>query len=176
MGQTQGLPERLDSQHEAALPNLIKSGYQVTSPRTPQYNCIAYAGADTTKKWDCGGLPRPGYYWPPGATRGASIEALVSAFQCIGFEFCNSNDCETGYERVALYVDKEGKWTHAARQLADGNWSSKLGDCEDIRHPTPEALSNGVYGRVIHYMRRTLGEGAMNKKKSQSNQNKMMKR
>jgi hypothetical protein len=38
--------------------------------------------------------------------------------------------------------------THAALQLESGDWTSKLGDFEDISHSTIEAVSGPVYGRV----------------------------
>jgi hypothetical protein len=103
---------------------------------------VAYAANDLTRKWDSGMLLLPGYYWPPGAMRGAGIEALVSAFEVLGYEICSGADLEEGYEKVALYVNQFGSWEHAARQEEDGWWSSKLGNLEDIRHPTPYAVSS----------------------------------
>jgi hypothetical protein len=50
---------------ERLFPNLID--YIVTSPKDATYNCIAFAAGDTTRKWDPGMLPDPGYYWPPTA-------------------------------------------------------------------------------------------------------------
>jgi hypothetical protein len=49
---------------------------------------------------------------------------------------------------VAIY-GQGGKATHAARQLQDGWWSSKLGDLEDIRHRKSWDLSGGIYGEVM---------------------------
>lgn len=154
MGQDEGLPERLSVEIEAHFPNLVESGYFVTSAHSELYNCIAYAAGDETKKWDCGMLPVPGYYWPPGAKRGKYVDALISAFESIGFEQCTNGDLESGYQKVVLYADADGAWTHAAKQLPDGAWSSKIGSCEDIRHLTPYALCSCDYGSVWHYMRR----------------------
>ena len=56
--------------------------------------------------------------------------------------------------KVALYADEWGGWTHAARQLADGWWTSKLGPAEDILHRTPSALVGVVYGEVREFMKR----------------------
>jgi hypothetical protein len=61
----------------------------------------------------------------------------VSAFECIGYEICAGGQLEEGYDKVALYVDQQGFWTHAAKQEGDSIWSSKIGEYEDIRHPTP---------------------------------------
>jgi len=154
MGQSERLPDRLDPALEAKLPNLRKSGYVVTSDRSPRYNCVAYAAGDLTQKWDCTMLPLPGYYWPPDATRGQGIDALVSVFATLGYEICSGAALEAGYEKVALYVSQFGSWEHVAKQEEDGWWSSKLGIREDIRHPTPHAVSSPDYGQVMYYMRR----------------------
>ena len=98
--------------------------------------------------------PLPGYYWPPKAFRSEGIEGLVGAFQEIGYEQCRGKSIETGFEKVALYVDQDGFWTHAAKQRTGGEWTSKLGDCGDIHHRTPHAVASTLYGQVMYYMRR----------------------
>lgn len=155
MGQSEGIPNRLSPAHEANLPNLKRHGYVVTSKRDSRYNCVAYAADDFTHKWDSGMMPLPGYYWPSGAIRGQGIEALVSAFETIGYKICSGADLEDNYEKVALYVNQFGSWEHAAKQESDGSWSSKLGKSEDIRHRTPHAVCGALYGQVMYYMRRT---------------------
>ena len=129
-------------------------GYTVTSNHDQRYNCVAHAADDYTRKWAFIPLPCPGYYWPPEAVKGDGIEALVSVFETLGYELCAGDHLEDGYQKVALYVDQQGYWSHAARQEEDGAWSSKLGDYEDIRHRTPHALSSPDYGQVMYYMRR----------------------
>jgi hypothetical protein len=78
----------------------------------------------------------------------------VSAFECLGYEICAGDRVEDGYDKVALYVDQQGFWTHAAKQEDDGSWSSKIGEYEDIRHPTPHTMSGREYGQVMYSMRR----------------------
>jgi len=154
VGQGQSLPDKLISDREKHFPNLPASGYRVTSHETPKYNCVAYAAGDEQNKWD----PLPmghGYYWPPGAKRGLSIDCLISAFEEIGFEQCLDGTIEPGYDKVALYVNRDGEWSHAAKQLIDGRWSSKLGNWEDIMHPTPHAVNGPGYGQVFQYMKRS---------------------
>lgn len=70
-----------------------------------------------------------------------------------------SYDLEAGIEKIAIYVDANGVPTHAARQLADGTWTSKLGEWEDIQHKTLEAMedSRGLglgYGKVKLILKR----------------------
>ena len=127
-----GSPTRIEhlsqSDLEAAFPNLAAEGYEVTSPASRKYNCISWAAGDTSQKWDCTTLPMVGYYWPPGATVGEGIDALVSAFKTQRYEVCDDGSSQQGFEKVALFADTAGEWTHAAKQLADVRWSSSLGD------------------------------------------------
>lgn len=59
------------------------------------------------------------------------------------------------FEKLALYGSAM-MYTHAARQLPDGKWTSKLGQLEDITHTTTEAIEGGDYGEVVQYMKRPL--------------------
>ena len=137
---------------EILFPNLAPIGYVPKSDPVPEYNCIAWAAEDTTRVWQ--GSNADGY-WPEGATEGYAIEALVSAFVVLGYSDCGKNGrVERGYDKVALYSTEFGKWTHAARQLPDGRWTSKTGGYEDIIHRTPFALIGKEYGKVWGFMKR----------------------
>ncbi|HMR19802.1 MAG TPA: hypothetical protein PKA53_10935, partial [Sphingobacterium sp.] len=74
-----------------------------------------------------------GAYWPTDAPKEETIAAFVAAFQILGYQDCTDPNFEHGYEKIALYA-KDGKPTHAARQLSNGMWSSKLGKYKDISH------------------------------------------
>lgn len=102
----------------------------------------------------------PGYYWPPTARRDNHPDALRGVFESIGYEVCADDHLETGYEKVALYVDNAGRWSHAAKQEANGEWSCKLGDAEDIRHRTAHCFGGSIYGQVAYFMRRKLRDNA----------------
>jgi hypothetical protein len=141
---------------EKVFPRLVLADYEETSKKNTLYNCIAYAAGDQTKKWDCPDIPVPGYYWPDKAIRGSEIDALISAFQVIGYKICSNGEIETNCEKVALYADKKGAWLHAAKQLKNGHWSSKIGNLEDIRHASVNDVSGLEYGEVICYMKREL--------------------
>lgn len=136
---------------ENEFPGLRPSGYRKTSEKTCLYNCIAYAAGDTARWWSTD----PNYHWPQGAIRDDGINALISAFEVIGYEQCGDGDFEEGFEKVALYA-KEGRWKHAARQLASGYWTSKMGGMEDIQHQTLDAIEGDTYGFTTHFMRRSL--------------------
>ena len=135
------------------FPRLLVEPFEVSSPRTIDYNCIGWAAGDKNNWWWPGGK-----YWPGGVQRDDSVPAFVAAFETRGYECCGSDSLETGFEKVVLYVDEQhGRVTHAARQLPDGRWTSKLGPQWDISH-----LLEGVcgphpaYGRVAQILRRPL--------------------
>ena len=139
------------------FPALAAEGYEVTSEPDGEYNCIAYAAGETDRWWSH--LEDPGYYWPAYARRTAAIQSLVEVFTGLGYELCADAGYETGWQKVALYA-KDGEWKHAATQLPNGDWSSKLGLDEDIRHRTPESLAGDDYGQVHCLMRRKEPDGA----------------
>ena len=128
------------------FPNLAETGYRITSPAAPHYNCIAWSVHDDTTWWwpDPFGL----YYWPESVPRLETLAAFIAAYGTRGYELCDNGSLETGFEKVAIYVDTDGTPTHAARQLASGHWTSKLGRQEDIEHLTLAGLTGTTYGHV----------------------------
>ncbi|MBV6519051.1 MAG: hypothetical protein DYG84_08245 [Candidatus Brocadia sp. AMX3] len=137
---------------EKAFPNLRVSGYSITSPVTPEYNCIAWAAGETESWWEPDPLSL--YYWPSNTPRQYTAEAYKKAYEKIGYAVCNNPAYEEGFEKIAVYVDSHGKPTHAARQLSAGIWTSKLGSLEDIEHVTLDDLTGFSYGIVGFIMKR----------------------
>lgn len=125
---------------------------RITSPKDTGYNCFAWAGQDTRKLW----LPNPDFYWPHGVPYDATVTGYVKAFGTLGFECCESDDLEDGFEKVAIYQWNHGIVSHMARQLPSGKWTSKIGDLEDIEHDQPQELEGEGYGVVVQYMKRAL--------------------
>lgn len=138
---------------EQSFPHLRPTGYWVTSPSTPDYNCIAWAADEDNRWWE----PDPFglYYWPESSPREFSLVAYVQAFISLGYTPCDSDDLEPGFEKVVLYVNLQGIPTHAAKQLGNGRWTSKLGQSEDIEHSL-EGLKDSMYGSVAQVLRRPL--------------------
>jgi len=142
------------------FPNLSDSDYIETGPKTRRYNCIAWAAGDTLRKWWPG--PRGIGYWPPNISRETTVEAFIRAYGALGYVSCADGSYEPGFQKVALFaekgVDGELTPTHAAVQLQNGHWSSKLGDFEDVEHFALEVLNgprNGPrYGGVVRYLKR----------------------
>lgn len=131
------------------FPRLQNTPYRVTSPPTWRYNCIAWAAGDESRWW----WPMDPFYWPAGVPSEETISAFETAYQTIGYEVCADGTLEAGIEKVAIYADRSGAPKHAARQLDDGRWTSKLGRSVDISH-TLEGLESAAYGRAVRFMAR----------------------
>ncbi len=84
----------------ANLPNLSPLNSYETSPEATDYNCIAWAAGITDSWWEPD--PHNIYFWPPGVPRDYSIDALIKAFESIGFSVCEASDVEDGFEKVTL--------------------------------------------------------------------------
>lgn len=136
---------------ERLFPRLHDATYEITSPEDVDYNCIAWAAGDNSRWWepDSHGL----YYWPEGVPREYTVEIYAAAFQKLGFEMCEDATFEMGMEKVAIFA-LDGRPTHAARQPADGTWTSKLGQLEDIEHRTLDQVGAGDYGKPVLFLKR----------------------
>jgi hypothetical protein len=130
---------------------LVAAGFSETSPATREYNCIAWAAGRQDDWW----WPDPGLtsFWPEHAPRAETIEAFYATFALLGYEHCDHGQREPGFEKVAFYV-RDGEPKHAARQLTDGSWTSKLGRDIDVAH-TLSGLEGPAYGQVTGYMKRS---------------------
>ena len=114
------------------FPALTPSNHRETSPANVRYNCIAWAAEDTSRWW------QPGIYWPLEWPRiDCGIGALEALFRSLGYEDCDDASVEPEYMKVALYGAGGFVYTHAARQLPTGKWTSKLGKMQDIEHDSP---------------------------------------
>lgn len=126
------------------FPHLTNQNHFITSPRSDNYNCIAWAfGIDN--RWI--EPANPNSYWPFETFSTNPLEAMILAYQEKGYEKCDSQDLEAGYLKVAIYVGPGGP-LHAAVQLESGNWTSKLGNLEDIQHDTLSCLEGEEYGKA----------------------------
>lgn len=134
-----------------SFPYLRNEGFTIIDPPSERYNCIAYAAGDTSQWW----AHIPGGYWPPRATWSDSVASLREVFSGLGYEQCDDSHIEDGYRKVALY-ETQGVWTHAAVQMPNGAWRSKMGEGPVIEHHSPESLAGGMYGEVNCFMRRPL--------------------
>jgi hypothetical protein len=92
----------------------------------------------------------------PVTEENCTVDDLARAYETVGFVPCADGSPEPGFEKVALYGEPDGFYTHAARQLPGGRWTSKLGALEDIEHETPDDVVGGVYGAIFGFMKQPL--------------------
>lgn len=140
------------------FPNLAADEhFKITSKQTSDYNCIAWAYC----KNDCWMWPNTGkfpfldgvHYWPDESLKDENVDNFIEAFSLKGYEICNDESFDIHFRKIALYVEPgTKKCTHAARQLRNGFWTSKLGDWHDIQHGSPDSVSGVEYGVVYCIM------------------------
>ena len=127
---------------ESSFPNLSAKGFETTSAASVAYNCIAWAAGEDHRWW----WPDEDGYWPIDVERVATLESFVHAYATLGYRPCGSDELADGYEKVAIYAEGN-RVTHAARQLTNGRWSSKLG-----------SLEGSLYGGVVQILSRPAPE------------------
>lgn len=152
--------EEIKKQICQAFPKLASDkNFQVTSKKTPEYNCIAWA-YNIQNRWmwpNTGKYPFIDgvHYWPNNNVMEPTIGNFIAAFSLKGYHCCDNGDFEEGYQKIALYAKQNSdECTHAARQLKNGYWTSKLGKYEDIQHGTAYSIENEEYGEVRCFMKR----------------------
>jgi hypothetical protein len=134
------------------FPNSFAEPFEVTSPSSGEYNCIAWALNDQTRFiWP---LRQRGFYWPRRLPVEETLEAFTKLFAAKKYQVCEDGSLEAGFQKLALF-EKDGIPTHAARQLPDGNWTSKLGAHIDVRHSLG-ALDGGRYGNVALFFKKPI--------------------
>jgi hypothetical protein len=145
-----------DADLEEVCPQLKESAYKITSPRDPQYNCVAFAVGDLKAFWY--DISVRGYYWPPGVPSADTLAGWIKVFEIHGYSETEDRSLELEYEKVAIYASSDGP-EHVARQKASGMWTSKMGKDVDLEHPSLECLEGDFYGKVVKVMKRKCKDG-----------------
>src|SRR2546425_4728333 len=87
---------------ESWFPGITSAGFEITSPETPDYNCIAWAGGDTTDKWDPD--VTSGRYWPDEVPRSLDLESFIKLYELEGgYVPCDNPNMEAGFEKIAIF-------------------------------------------------------------------------
>jgi len=135
------------------FPRAETEGYFETSPQSRFYNCIAWAAGDNTRPW----WPNSQMaHWPKDVPSKVTVYAFLCLFRSLDYENCQNGSLEKGFEKVAIYA-LNNVVKHAAIQLSNGHWSSKIGiDNIDVEHVTLEALEGPQYGKVVRFLRRPI--------------------
>jgi len=126
------------------FPLLDPDNHDVTSEPDDAYNCIAWAAGQTDRRW--WPIHDSDWYWPDAIVGAETTFVFVDAFRALGYERCADPGLDASLEKVAFFA-KDGLVTHAARQLEDGWWTSKMGFSNDLRHRL-KALEGDEYGTV----------------------------
>lgn len=140
---------------EVILPGLQQTKWEEKSPEDYHYNCISFAVGEihSHRWWEPSGYLI--HYWPPGVTKDYSLDSYAHVYQLHGYQTCDTEDLEVGFEKVAIFVDSLGIPTHAARQTRSGTWVSKIGEYEDIEHDSLRALEGqDNYGTIARILKR----------------------
>ena len=134
------------------FPALRVEPFRVTSQKTPNYNCIAWAAEDDHHWWE----PIDFKYWPQGVVREFTLSAYIQAYATRGYIRAADGSVEPEHSKIAIYTSdgtSHGRPMHAARQVTINLWTSKLGRYVDIEH-TLAGLEGASYGRVACYLKR----------------------
>jgi hypothetical protein len=133
-----------------AFPNSSEEPFIQTSHEDPSYNCIAWAAGDNTRWYwpDEYGI----YYWPSEVSRENTVDNFIKLYEFLGYEKCDNGYYEENFTKVAVFSSGATP-THAARQLENGNWTSKLGVNIDVEHSI-YSIENGLYGKVAQYLKK----------------------
>lgn len=134
--------------------------FEITSDSTPIYNCIGFA-IGFMDVWVALGHPMkiPWFWWPETVPFSQDKDALIQTFEYFGFEKCDDDSIEMGWDKVALYGN-DSQWLHAARIIGPDLYHSKLGCGHDIHHKGDKSLLERTlkpadsYGKVYQYMKR----------------------
>lgn len=130
------------------FPNLAKTPFEVTSQPDSVYNCIAWAANDNKNLW----WPDRFAHWPDGCPRVRTMGAFRKAFETLGYKRSDYSIEFEAFEYIAIFA-KADRPEHAARQLADSSWTSKLGPYCDISHSI-DGLNGVEYGEPALFMKR----------------------
>jgi hypothetical protein len=102
---------------ESLFPGLADSSFQITSPASRDYNCIAWAASDQSAWWWPDDDPdNDAVWWPTGVPRKETLAAFIAAYGTIGYTPCADAEFQVGQEKIAIFARDDGRPTHAARQ------------------------------------------------------------
>lgn len=142
------LKDHTPAQLSSKWPNL-NGNFEYTSIETKNYNCVAWAVHITHKRIQFD------YLDDGEPDMEQNVSRYIEFYIKEGFEVCENDLLENGIEKIVLYCYTDSlEFSHVARQLEDGEWTSKMGDLEDISHRTVDTLVGSFYGKPHIYLKR----------------------
>ncbi len=135
---------------EKSFPNSFKEPFEITSPKTSEYNCLAWALDDNTKWYESD----DDYYWFNGIARNNTLNTIQAIFENLGFQRTDNIEFQLGIERIALFSKDNDECLHLASQIDNDKWTSKLGSSYDVIHSL-KSIENGIYGKAVVFLERS---------------------
>jgi len=142
------------SEVEYDFPKLVGKKYGL-SPEDFGCNCLAFALGDQSNWWE---PPKgAGQYWPPGFPNDTTVETVEAIIRIHGFtvELLPTETPEG--DAIAVYATGN-QWKHFAK-FSHGEWSSKLGEGNDVSGISLEDLEMPMYGKVVKILCRPAAGG-----------------
>lgn len=145
--------------------------FNVSSKKDINYNCIAWAGMEDNEFWwpevtPYNKLDGVKYNWPFKIKNNEKLQYFIELFSHLGYieESDNYQNEHPDYRKIALFIKADSNnpdrllcdCTHAARQLKNGLWASKLGRDHDIEHSNPYDLEGKAYGKLAIILKKKL--------------------
>ncbi len=147
---------------ESYFSGLQPGSYDIIGGDNPGYNCFAHA-AGKADIWLGPRKPHPFVKtsWPLDLPLTDTVDVIIQLFAKEGYTPCQDGSLEVGFEKIAIYA-KSGRATHAAKQVANDRWSSKLGREETIVHVLTalEGMGQHEYGNVTQFLKRPIAQAA----------------
>jgi len=149
---------------------VLDNSFKLSSKKNINYNCIAWAASVQNEFWwpevEPYNLDGVKYNWPFDIVNSDKLIYFIELFHHLGYsQFCsNINNEHPEYRKIALFIKYSNKktsinncvCTHAARQLSNGLWTSKLGPQEDIQNSDPYDLEGSHYGKLAVILKKKL--------------------
>lgn len=133
------------------FPNSEKEPILIQSPETSTYNCVAWV----LGKMDAWYEPDLDYDWIAGLPMENDLATMQKFFEYFAFEGCEKPSLSDFSEEIIALFAKDGIFTHVAKRLENGRWTSKMGNSYDVEHSLT-SISDGLYGEVVLYMRKII--------------------
>lgn len=121
----------MDIDIESWHPKLKGKNYRIiqTDKILQDFNCISFV-IDNYKYWCGSSFPS----WPyDKISRIPILDNYIEYFAMFGYEICDNDNFENGFDKIAIYTDIRNMVTHASKQFKN-KWRSKLGGSVIIEH------------------------------------------
>ncbi len=149
---------------------ILDPNFKISSPINVNYNCIAWAGIRDDEFWwpeiEPYNLDGVKYKWPFNIENNDKLKFFIELYSKLGYIETSNNigNEHPKFRKIAVFIKIDplnldiltNTCTHAARQLKNGLWTSKLGRFHDIVHSNPYDLEGKAYGNIAIILKKSL--------------------